>query len=72
MNTGHVQAIGRFVRDSVTRMRVDLDPHPLPDSMEGPGALPDRAAVLRGDAYAELRALLETAVRAASAQERER
>jgi hypothetical protein len=53
-------------------MRVDVDPHPLPDSLEGPGALPDRAAVMRDDGFAQLRALDEAAVRAAPADERER
>ena len=66
-----VAAISDRVRET-TGLRVDVDPQPLPDSLEGPGALPSRTTRDSDSPYAELRALSATGVRAAPVQERER
>lgn len=58
-------------RTGVQGTQIDLDPQPLPDSLEGPGALPTRATLDSDSPYALLRALTRTAVRAAPAQERD-
>jgi hypothetical protein len=65
-----VVAIVDRVRET-TEVRVDVDPQPLPDFLEGPGALPTRATLDSDSPYAAVRALIETAVRAALPEERD-
>jgi hypothetical protein len=66
-----------FVAAIVDRVRetagvpVDVDPQPLPDSLDGPGAMPTRATLDGDSPYALVRALIATAVRAAPPEERD-
>lgn len=66
-----VAAIANHAAKSGT-MRVVVDPQPLPDHLEGPGAVPTRAALDGESPYAAIRDLEEVALRAASVEERER
>ena len=52
--------------------RVVVDPEPLPDHLEGPGAIPTRATLDSESPYALIRDLDEVALRAAPVEERER
>ena len=65
-----VAAITEHVRES-TGMRVDVDPQPLPESLEGPGAALSRAPFEADSPYAYFRALDRAAIRAAPRQQRE-
>lgn len=65
-----ITAIAERVRESAG-LRVAVDPRPLPDSLEGPGTLPARATPDTGSPYALMRALVQTAVRAAPPRERD-
>jgi hypothetical protein len=67
---GFVAAIADHAQDK-WKMRIDVDPAPLPDSLDVVGQYITRATFVTGEADGVMRALFETAVRALPERERE-
>ena len=70
LERGFVAAIAEQARNQ-WKMRIDVDPEPLPDSLDVTGEYFTRATFVGGEADGVMRALFETAVRALPVRERE-